>query len=110
MRPFRAIKHFKTISKVEKKKNFFKKVLIQQAFINNTGTLTESNIESNYFKIFSANYLKFFYRFGNIGRHKNLCYLTSKPRSVIRHFKLARIAFRQLAVFGSVIGIKKASW
>lgn len=110
MRPFRLIKHSKTFQKIEMKKFFFKKILITKIFLNKVNLLTESNVDSQSINWFLVNYLTFFYRFGNIGRHKNLCFLTNKSRSVFRRFRIARIAFRELGVFSKLTGLKKASW
>ena len=57
-----------------------------------------------------VNYSSFFPRLANVGRNKNLCFLTNKPRSVFSKFKIARIALRELAVFGKLVGFKRACW
>ena len=43
-------------------------------------------------------------------RLKNRCLLTGRPRGYIRKFGLSRIAFREMALYGKVPGITKASW
>ena len=43
-------------------------------------------------------------------RLKNRCQLSGRPRGYIRHFGLSRIAFRDMALNGTIPGVKKASW
>ena len=43
-------------------------------------------------------------------RLHNRCLLTGRPRSVYRHFGLSRIKMRELALFGKLPGVSKASW
>ncbi len=43
-------------------------------------------------------------------RLKNRCMLTGRPRGYIRKFGLSRIAFREMALYGKIPGITKASW
>ncbi len=43
-------------------------------------------------------------------RLKNRCLLTGRPRGYIRKFGLSRIAFREMALYGKIPGITKASW
>lgn len=43
-------------------------------------------------------------------RVKNRCYLTGRPRGYLRKFGLSRIAVRELANFGQLPGVTKASW
>ena len=43
-------------------------------------------------------------------RLKNRCQMTGRPRGYIRHFGMARIAFRDMALAGKIPGVKKASW
>lgn len=38
------------------------------------------------------------------------CEMTGRPRSVLRKFRLSRIAFRELAHKGQIPGVKKSSW
>jgi small subunit ribosomal protein S14 len=49
-------------------------------------------------------------RNGALGRHRNRCELTGRPRGVYRKFKLSRIALRDLASRGEIPGMIKASW
>lgn len=99
MRPHRAAKQFKFIRRYEAKKNFFRTAALQSFM----------QIDADA-PISLANYASFFPRLANIGRNKNLCFLTNKPRSVFSKFKIARIALRELAVFGKLIGFKRANW
>ncbi len=43
-------------------------------------------------------------------RIKHRCGLTGRPRGYYRKLKLSRIALRELANFGQVPGMTKASW
>ncbi|OWY19689.1 30S ribosomal protein S14 [Sphingobacteriales bacterium UPWRP_1] len=43
-------------------------------------------------------------------RLRNRCKLTGRPRAYIRHFGVSRLKFRELASFGKIPGVRKASW
>jgi len=43
-------------------------------------------------------------------RLKNRCQLSGRPRGYIRYFGLSRVAFRDMALNGTIPGVKKASW
>ena len=43
-------------------------------------------------------------------RLRNRCQLTGRPRGYMRHFGLARVMFRDMALQGKIPGVKKASW
>ena len=43
-------------------------------------------------------------------RLRNRCELTGRPRGYIRLFGISRLMFRDMANFGKVPGVKKASW
>src|SRR5262249_38675431 len=43
-------------------------------------------------------------------RLRNRCQLTGRCRGFMRKFKLSRLSFRELASFGMIPGITKASW
>ncbi len=43
-------------------------------------------------------------------RLRNRCQLTGRGRGYIRLFGVSRIMFRDLASYGKIPGIKKASW
>ena len=43
-------------------------------------------------------------------RLKNRCQVSGRPRGYIRYFGLSRIAFRDMALNGTIPGVKKASW
>jgi small subunit ribosomal protein S14 len=43
-------------------------------------------------------------------RQRNRCELTGRPRGTYRKFKLARIMLRDMAGFGKIPGMIKASW
>lgn len=46
----------------------------------------------------------------SITRLRNRCVLTNRSRGVYGKLKMSRIAFRELALSGNLVGIKKASW
>ena len=41
---------------------------------------------------------------------KNRCHRCGRPRAYMRKFALCRICFRELALFGQIPGVTKASW
>lgn len=43
-------------------------------------------------------------------RLKNRCQLTGRPRGYVRKFGVSRIALRELASYGKIPGMTKASW
>lgn len=43
-------------------------------------------------------------------RMHNRCGLTGRPRGYMRQFGLSRVTFREMALFGKIPGVKKASW
>ena len=43
-------------------------------------------------------------------RLHNRCKLTGRPKGYMRQFGLSRVMFREMASFGLIPGIKKASW
>lgn len=47
---------------------------------------------------------------GQKSRIKNRCILTGRARSVNRHFRLSRFAFRSLSSNGQLPGVASASW
>ncbi len=49
-------------------------------------------------------------RDGAPNRVVNRCALTGRPRGFLRKFGLSRLAVRELALFGKLPGVTKASW
>jgi small subunit ribosomal protein S14 len=49
-------------------------------------------------------------RNSNPNRQRNRCKLTGRTRGYMRQFGVSRITFREMASFGLIPGIKKASW
>ena len=49
-------------------------------------------------------------RNSSLHRVTNRCFLTGRPRGYLRKFGLSRIAVRELANFGQLPGVTKASW
>jgi small subunit ribosomal protein S14 len=43
-------------------------------------------------------------------RLRNRCSITGRPRGYMREFGICRNVFREMASFGLIPGIKKASW
>jgi small subunit ribosomal protein S14 len=43
-------------------------------------------------------------------RMRNRCNLTGRPRGYMRTFGVSRVMFRDMAVFGLIPGLTKASW
>lgn len=43
-------------------------------------------------------------------RQKNRCNLTGRPKGYLRYWGLSRNQFRELAVYGKIPGVTKASW
>jgi len=43
-------------------------------------------------------------------RKKNRCPLCGRPRAFMRKFGMCRLCFRNLASFGKLPGVRKASW
>jgi small subunit ribosomal protein S14 len=43
-------------------------------------------------------------------RVRNRCNLTGRPRGYMRDFGISRVTFREMAVFGLIPGLSKASW
>lgn len=45
-----------------------------------------------------------------VSRVRRRCVITGRGRAVYQDFKLSRLAFRELASNGYLMGVKKASW
>ncbi len=43
-------------------------------------------------------------------RFRNRCHRCGRPRAYMRKFGLCRICFRELALWGQIPGVVKASW
>ena len=43
-------------------------------------------------------------------RMHNRCKLTGRPKGYMRQFGISRVMFREMANFGLIPGVKKASW
>ena len=43
-------------------------------------------------------------------RRYNRCHRCGRPRAYLRDFGLCRICFRELALWGQIPGVTKASW
>ncbi len=49
-------------------------------------------------------------RNSNPNRLHNRCSITGRSRGYMRQFGVSRITFREMAAFGLIPGVKKASW
>ncbi|MDX9948815.1 MAG: 30S ribosomal protein S14 [Bacteroidales bacterium] len=49
-------------------------------------------------------------RNSNPNRQRNRCKITGRARGYMRQFGISRITFREMASYGLIPGIKKASW
>ena len=43
-------------------------------------------------------------------RMHNRCKITGRPRGYMRQFGISRVMFREMASYGLIPGVKKASW
>lgn len=43
-------------------------------------------------------------------RLHNRCKLTGRPRGYMRQFGISRVTFREMALYGKIPGVTKASW
>ena len=43
-------------------------------------------------------------------RKHNRCKITGRPKGYMRQFGISRVKFREMANFGLIPGLKKASW
>ncbi|MGB0999382.1 MAG: 30S ribosomal protein S14 [Flavobacteriales bacterium] len=43
-------------------------------------------------------------------RLHNRCKITGRPKGYMRQFGISRVTFREMANFGLIPGVKKASW
>jgi len=49
-------------------------------------------------------------RNSNPNRLRNRCRITGRTRGYMRQFGVSRITFREMASFGLIPGVRKASW
>jgi small subunit ribosomal protein S14 len=49
-------------------------------------------------------------RNSNPNRQRNRCKITGRTRGYMRQFGISRITFREMASYGLIPGVKKASW
>ena len=49
-------------------------------------------------------------RIASPGRKHNRCKITGRPKGYMRQFGISRVKFREMANFGLIPGVKKASW
>ena len=93
----REIKLLKNIQKYAKKRADLK------AIINNPDTSIED-------RDIAVNKLDKLPKSSSPIRLRNRCFITGRPRGIIRRFKLSRLSFREMALKGEIPGVTKASW
>ena len=93
----REIKLLKNIQKYAKKRADLK------AIINNPNTSIED-------RDIAVNKLDKLPKSSSPIRLRNRCFITGRPRGIIRRFKLSRLSFREMALNGEIPGVTKASW
>ena len=93
----REIKLLKNIQKYAKKRADLK------AIINNPDTSIED-------RDIAVNKLDKLPKSSSPIRLRNRCFITGRPRGIIRRFKLSRLSFREMALNGEIPGVTKASW
>ena len=74
-----------------------------KAIINNPGTKIED-------RDIAVNKLDRLPKSSSPIRLRNRCFITGRPRGVIRRFKRSRLSFREMALNGEIPGVTKASW
>jgi small subunit ribosomal protein S14 len=66
---------------------------------------------SNKYKNFLFySYIKRFHLNSSSSRIVNTCVISGRSHWVIRKFRMSRMTFHQLADYGSILGIRRASW
>ena len=93
----REHKRQKTVAKYAKKRAELK------AVINNPNTKIEDRDNA-------VNKLDRLPKSSSPTRLRNRCFITGRPRGIIRRFKLSRLSFREMALNGEIPGVTKASW
>lgn len=91
------IKLRKLFKKNELKRLYLKSLTQNQQLSNNVrfkAQLALSNLSKNSSKF----------------RIKNRCSITGRPKAIFKQFKMSRITLKDLALNGSVPGLKKISW
>ena len=82
---------------------YAKKRAALKAIINNPGTKVED-------RDIAVNKLDRLPKSSSPVRLRNRCFITGRPRGIIRRFKLSRLSFREMALNGEIPGVTKASW
>jgi len=78
--------------------------IILKYYINNT------NINNDYKNLLFYKFIKNFHLNSSSARIVNRCIMTGKSTWVLRKFKLSRISFKELADYGKINGIRRATW
>jgi ribosomal protein S14 len=91
-----------------KKRNSFRKKEISVKF-----ALSQINNETKPFDLrqdLKNKFSKSFKKNSSLCRIKNRCLMTNRAYSVNRFFRVSRLAFRELARNGALLGVKRSSW
>lgn len=109
MKPYRVIKHVKFFNKLEFSRLCLKRSLEAKNILSSKQPTNQpaNKVESFFSK---HNFSSFFPRASALSKKKNFCFLTNRSRSVLSKFKHSRIAFRELASFCKINGLRKSSW
>ena len=83
-------------------KKYAKKIAELKAIINNPNT----QVEDRDLAVDKLNRLP---KSSSPIRLRNRCFITGRPRGIIRRFKLSRLSFREMALNGEIPGVTKAS-
>jgi succinate dehydrogenase (ubiquinone) iron-sulfur subunit len=89
--------NYRTILTTKKVKTRFMKLINTDLYLpveHRTYISGKYNTESNMFSC----------------KPRNRCILTGRARAVFKYFKLTRMMFKNLAVKGNLVGLRKASW
>tara|TARA_B100000287_G_C19984705_1_gene523947 strand:+ start:188 stop:493 length:306 start_codon:yes stop_codon:yes gene_type:complete len=96
----KIVREKKLIKNIQK---FAKKRADLKAIINNPNTPIEE-------RDVAVNKLDKLPKSSSRIRLRNRCFITGRPRGIIRRFKLSRLSFREMALNGEIPGVTKASW
>ena len=93
----------KNLRRIKMVKKYAKKRAELKAVINNPNTKIEDRDNA-------VNKLDRLPKSSSPTRLRNRCFITGRPRGIIRRFKLSRLSFREMALNGEIPGVTKASW
>jgi ribosomal protein S14 len=108
MKPYRDVKHSTFIKRFEFKRLCLKKVLNSSNSVINQENVTNDVNTNIFFRKYV--FMSFFSKFSTVSSKRSFCFFTKRTRSVLSKFKCSRIAFRELASFCKLNGVRKSSW